>query len=62
MFKNEVCKGYDARAVAAKLAELGVFELDRSGKTSVTERFAGTLGRYYKIPSEKLGVLLDKAA
>lgn len=57
VFKEEVCKGYDPRTVAAKLAELGVFETDKQGKTSVVERFAGTPSRYYKISSEKLGTL-----
>lgn len=57
VFKDEVCKGYDPRTVAAKLAELGVFETDKQGKTSVVERFAGTTSRYYKISSDKLGAL-----
>ena len=57
VFREEVCKGYDPRTVAAKLAELGVFETDKQGKTSVVERFAGTPSRYYKISSEKLGAL-----
>ena len=52
VFKEEVCNGYDPRTVAAKLAELGVFETDKQGKTSVVERFAGTPSRYYKVSSE----------
>lgn len=54
VFKDEVCKGYDARLVAAKMAELGVLEKDKDGKTSIIERFAGTKSRYYKISSEML--------
>ncbi len=57
VFKDEVCKGYDARAVAAKLAELGVFEVDKQGKTSIVERFAGASSRYYKISTDKLSTL-----
>ena len=54
VFKDEVCKGYDARLVAAKMAQLGVFEKDKDGKNSIIERFAGAKSRYYKISSEML--------
>ena len=54
VFKEEVCKGYDARLVAAKMAELGIFEKDKDGKNSIIERFAGAKSRYYKISSEML--------
>jgi putative DNA primase/helicase len=57
VFKEEVCKGFDARIVAAKLAELGVLATDKEGKCSINERFAGTQARYYKVHSEKLAVL-----
>ncbi|MBR7783325.1 DUF927 domain-containing protein [Undibacterium luofuense] len=59
VFKDEVCKGYDQRQLSAKLAELGVFEKDNKGKTSIVERFAGGLGRYYKIRSDKLLALSE---
>jgi len=58
VFKEEVCKGYDARLVAAKMSEMGVFEKDKEGKSSILERFAGTKARYYKIPSDKLYSLI----
>jgi hypothetical protein len=54
VFKDEVCKGYDARLVAAKMAQLGIFEKDKDGKNSIIERFAGAKSRYYKISSEML--------
>lgn len=57
VFKEEVCKGFDARIVAAKLSELGVLATDKEGKCSINERFAGTQARYYKVHSEKLAVL-----
>jgi putative DNA primase/helicase len=57
VFRDEVCNGYDARAVAAKLVALGVFEKDNQGKTSIVERIAGTKSRYYKISSDKLSSL-----
>jgi putative DNA primase/helicase len=54
VFKEEVCKGFDPRLVAAKMAQLGVFEKDKDGKNSIIERFAGAKSRYYKISSEML--------
>ncbi|MBI3283422.1 MAG: DUF927 domain-containing protein [Burkholderiales bacterium] len=58
VFKEEVCKGYDARLVVAKLVDMGVFEKDKEGKSSILERFAGTKARYYKIPSDQLHALI----
>jgi putative DNA primase/helicase len=55
VFKDEICKGYDARAVAAKLVAAGVFEQDKDGKASKAEYFAGKTARYYKVSSQKLG-------
>ncbi|MDY7537710.1 DUF927 domain-containing protein [Undibacterium sp. 5I1] len=57
VFKDEICKGYDARAVTAKLVAAGVLELGKDGKSSKTFRYAGTTNRYYKVSSEKLGEL-----
>ncbi|MFZ6850077.1 DUF927 domain-containing protein [Undibacterium sp. RuRC25W] len=59
VFKDEVCKGYDVRLVADKLADMGVIEKDNQGKNSVLERFAGTPARFYKIPSNKLNLLIS---
>ncbi|GAC1607463.1 MAG: DUF927 domain-containing protein [Aquirhabdus sp.] len=57
VFKDEVCKGYDARAVSAKLVSAGVLEVGKDGKSSQTAKYAGTQGRYYKVSSEKLNEL-----
>ncbi|MFZ6673957.1 DUF927 domain-containing protein [Undibacterium sp. Xuan67W] len=57
VFRDEVCKGYDARAVSAKLVSAGVFEVGKDGKNSQTAKYAGTQGRYYKVSSEKLNEL-----
>lgn len=57
VFKDEVCKGYDARAVTAKLVTAGVFEIGKDGKTSQNFKYAGSQHRYYKVSSEKLSEL-----
>ena len=54
VFTEEVCKGFDPKQVAAKLADLGVIEKDSDGKSSVLKSFAGTKARYYKIRGDKL--------
>jgi putative DNA primase/helicase len=57
VFKDEVCKGYDARAISAMLVKAGVFEVGKDGKSSIQARYAGANNRYYKVSSEKLSQL-----
>jgi putative DNA primase/helicase len=57
VFSTEICRGYDARAVTAKLVAAGVFEVGKDGKSSVQARYAGANNRYYKVSSEKLSEL-----
>jgi putative DNA primase/helicase len=57
VFTEEICKGYDARTVAAKLIEAGVLEPDKNGKASAAVYVAGGTKRYYKVSSQKLNEL-----
>lgn len=40
-FRREVCKGFDAKAVATALRKAGWIEPDKSGKTAQTQRLPG---------------------
>jgi hypothetical protein len=56
-FKNEVCKGYDAKKLAQELAKRGHLRKD-AGRLQVQQRIPGTGSkavRFYAIQSSILG-------